>query len=163
EFTWELYESPTPWGPWTLFAHKDFGPYPWYGQDNPDGWVNGGYAVTTPSKFISDDGLTLWAQANWFVGAANPDEITTYHYALRPIALPLADPAAAPFAAEAGTDLTDPGSGSGAVVIDTHSHLGAVAALTDGDPDSSVSSWNGTPKQRDVWGVVFPQPVSVDA
>lgn len=163
EFTWELYSAPTPWGPWTLFARKDFGPYPWYGEGNPDGWVNGGYAVTTPSKFISEDGLGLWAQANWFVGPANPDEQTTYHYALRPITLTLRDPDATTFGAEPGSDLADPASGSGAVVLDTHSHLGAVAALTDGDPGTAASSWNGTAKQRDEWGVVFPQPVTVDA
>lgn len=161
EFTWELYESPTPWGPWTLFARKDFGPYPWYGEGNPDGWVNGGYAVTTPSKFISDDGLQLWAQANWFVGPAMPDEQTTYHYALRPITLTLRDPAAAAFEAEPGTDLADPDSGSGAVVVDTHSHLGAVAAVTDGDPDTFASSWNAAPKERDEWGVTWPQPVTI--
>lgn len=161
EFTWELYESPTPWGPWTLFESKDFGPYPWYGQDNPDGWVNGGYAVTTPSKFISDDGLQLWAQANWFVGVARPEEVNTYHYALRPITLTLRDPEAAPFVAEAGTNLLDPGSGSGAVVVDTHAHLGRIEHLTDGDPQTSVSSWNGTPKDRDEWGATFPQPVTV--
>lgn len=161
EFTWELYESPTPWGPWTLFESKDFGPYPWYGQDNPDGWVNGGYAVTTPSRFISDDGLQLWAQANWFVGVSRPEEVNTYHYALRPITLTLRDSEAAPFVAEPGTNLLDPGSGSGAVVVDTHAHLGRIEHLTDGDPQTSVSSWNGTPKDRDQWGAEFPQPVTV--
>jgi len=162
EFTWELYESPTPWGPWTLFEHKDFGPYPWYGQDNPDGWVNGGYAVTTPSKFISDDGLRLWAQANWFVGAATPEEVTTYHFALRPLTLTLADPDAEPFEAERGTDLAQPGSGSGAVLVATHAHLGRLDAVVDGDPGTHASSWNASIKDRDEWGVVWPQPVTID-
>jgi hypothetical protein len=162
EFTWELYESPTPWGPWTLFGRQDFGPYPWYGAENEAGWVNGGYAVTTPSKFISADGLQLWAQANWFVGAAEPDEVTTYHFALRPITLTLRDPDAPTFEAEPGTDLTDPASGSGAVVLDVHARYGNIAALTDDDPATAVSSWNGTAKLRDEWGVEFPQPVTID-
>lgn len=161
EFSWELYEAPTPWGPWTLFAHKDFGPYPWYGEGNPDGWVNGGYAVTTPSKFISADGLELWAQANWFVGVASAGEQNTYHYALRPITLTLRDPDATPLAVDPGTDLTDPASGSGAVLIDTHSRYGRSFALTDDDPSTAASSWNGTQKLRDEWGVVFSGPVTV--
>ena len=161
EFTWELYEAPTPWGPWTLFAHKDFGPYPWYGEGNPDGWVNGGYGVTTPSKFISADGLELWAQANWFVGVASAGEQNTYHYALRPVTLTLHDPDATPLAVDPGTDLTNPASGSDAVVIDTHSRYGRSFALTDDDPRTAASSWNGTQKLRDEWGVVFSGPVTV--
>ncbi|WP_156251256.1 DUF4185 domain-containing protein [Pseudactinotalea terrae] len=162
EFTWELYESSAPWGPWELFARRDFGPYPWYGAENPAGWVNGGYAVTTPSKFISADGLHLWAQANWFVGAAGPGELTTYHYALRPIALTLRDPEAAPFEPEPGTDLTDPATGSGAVVVDTHARYGNIGALTDDNPTTAVSSWNGTSKLRDQWGIELPHPVVID-
>lgn len=161
EFTWEMYESPTPWGPWTLFEQKDFGPYPWYGQDNPDGWVNGGYAVTMPSKFISDDGLHLWAQANWFVGMATPAEVNTYHFALRPVTLTLAGTGAEPFVADRGTDLAQASSGSGAVLVDTHSHLGRIEAIADGDPATYASSWNASYKERDEWGVTWPQPVTI--
>lgn len=58
ELTFEFYESPTPWGPWTLFASEDFGPYPWTDERF------GGYATTIPSKFVSDDDLTMWVQSN---------------------------------------------------------------------------------------------------
>ncbi|HYO52058.1 hypothetical protein [Archangium sp.] len=29
EYTFEFYESPTPWGPWKKFLSKDYGGYPW--------------------------------------------------------------------------------------------------------------------------------------
>ena len=43
----ELWEGPTPWGPWTLFHTQDFEPQGYY---NP----------TIPSKFISADGKKFW-------------------------------------------------------------------------------------------------------
>jgi hypothetical protein len=43
----ELWEGPTPWGPWTLFHTQDFEPQGFY---NP----------TIPSKFISEDGRKFW-------------------------------------------------------------------------------------------------------
>lgn len=58
ELTFEFYESPTPWGPWTLFVSEDFGPYPW----SDDRF--GGYGTTIPSKFVSPDNLTMWVQSN---------------------------------------------------------------------------------------------------
>nr|WP_281370314.1 DUF4185 domain-containing protein [Microbacterium pseudoresistens] len=54
EFTFEFYESPEPWGPWTLFLSEDFGEYPW------DAERIGGYGTTIPSKYVSDDERTLW-------------------------------------------------------------------------------------------------------
>jgi hypothetical protein len=44
---WEFYQAPAPWGPWTLFFSQEFEPQSWY---NP----------CIPSKFISEDGKTLW-------------------------------------------------------------------------------------------------------
>jgi len=73
QYTFEFYESPTPWGPWKLFLHHDAGGRPWYGnQDghpNP-GPKNAGYGTTIPSKFISTDGLSMWVQSNYFLGGA---------------------------------------------------------------------------------------------
>lgn len=43
----EFYQSPAPWGPWTLFHSQEFEPESWY---NP----------CLPTKFISDDGRRLW-------------------------------------------------------------------------------------------------------
>ena len=65
EYTYEFYESPTPWGPWTKFFYKDFGAPPW----TPT--ANGGYATTIPSKYISQDGGAMWVQSNsWSSGVA---------------------------------------------------------------------------------------------
>lgn len=86
EFTWEFYEAPYPWGPWNLFLHKDFGPYPWWGAaPGTPGPKNGGYATTIPSKFISEDGRRMWVQSNWFVGVGHPEP--NYHFSLRRLLL----------------------------------------------------------------------------
>ncbi len=58
EYTFEFYESPTPWGPWRHFETKDFGGYPWTNTEH------GGYATTIPSKYISADGTSMWLQSN---------------------------------------------------------------------------------------------------
>jgi Domain of unknown function (DUF4185) len=63
--TWQFYESPTPWGPWSVFLSKNFGPK-CFDHTKPR-WnttYHGGYATTIPSKFISSDGRTLWVQSN---------------------------------------------------------------------------------------------------
>jgi hypothetical protein len=65
EYTFEFYESATPWGPWHKFFYRDFGPAPWTAA------LNGGYATTIPSKFISPDGGAMWVQSNsWSSGVA---------------------------------------------------------------------------------------------
>lgn len=72
EYTFEFYEAARPWGPWKLFLSKDFGEYPWSDQ------LNGGYATTIPSKFISPDGKTMYVQSNTFMGGIN-----NYNFSLR--------------------------------------------------------------------------------
>jgi hypothetical protein len=44
---WDFYQSPRPWGPWTLFHTQDF---------DPEGWYN----PCIVNKFASPDGCTLW-------------------------------------------------------------------------------------------------------
>ncbi|MCA1654926.1 MAG: DUF4185 domain-containing protein [Pseudonocardiaceae bacterium] len=58
EYTFEFYESATPWGPWRHFTPKDFGGYPWFR------YKHGGYTTTIPSKYISADGRSMWLQSN---------------------------------------------------------------------------------------------------
>lgn len=82
EFTYELYESVQPWGPFTLFSRSDFGRYPWSAQKA------GGYAATIPSKFITDD-ETMYLQSNTFSGGVN-----FYGFSLRPLSI-VAKPSAA--------------------------------------------------------------------
>lgn len=79
ELTFEFYESPTPWGPWTLFLSEDFGPYPWTDARF------GGYATAIPSKFLSDDNLTMWVQSN--VCPCAPAGLSSYWFGLRPLQL----------------------------------------------------------------------------
>lgn len=79
EFTFEFYEAPTPWGPWTLFHSEDFGGYPWSDERI------GGYATTVPSKFVSDDEKTLWLQSN--VCPCAPAGVTSYWFGLREVTL----------------------------------------------------------------------------
>jgi len=63
EYTFEFYEAPAPWGPWRRFSSKDFGLPPWTPEKH------GGYATSIPSRYISDDGRTMWVQSNtWSSG-----------------------------------------------------------------------------------------------
>ncbi|MFJ7212968.1 DUF4185 domain-containing protein [Amycolatopsis sp. NPDC098790] len=103
--TWEFYESPAPWGPWTRFATTDFGPK--CGLDEKAIWTpdkHAGYATTTPSKFLSPDGRTMWVQSNvLFVhdpgnprpGCPSPqgapDHFGGYSFSLRPLWLTTPD------------------------------------------------------------------------
>lgn len=79
EFTFEFYESPTPWGPWTLFTSEDFGEYPW------DPERIGGYGTTIPSKFVSEDETSMWVQSN--VCPCAPAGTTSYWFGLREMTL----------------------------------------------------------------------------
>ena len=79
ELTFEFYESPTPWGPWTLFLSEDFGAYPW-----PEDRY-GGYGTTIPSKFVSDDNRTAWVQSN--VCPCAPAGMASYWFGLRELSL----------------------------------------------------------------------------
>lgn len=72
EFTFEFYESPTPWGPWKLFLSRDFGGYPWGDLSY------GGYGIVIPSKFISSDGIEMWLSSSTFAGKAHH-----YNFSLR--------------------------------------------------------------------------------
>jgi len=64
---WELYSSPTPWGPWSLFHTEDFSPQGFY---NP----------SIPSRFISEDGTRMWL-------LTCGDFVTHAHYALHAVEL----------------------------------------------------------------------------
>lgn len=77
ELTFEFYAAESPWGPWKLFASRDFGRYPW----TTDAY--GGYAATIPSKFLSADGRSGWLQAN--VCPCAPAGVTQYDFGLRTI------------------------------------------------------------------------------
>jgi hypothetical protein len=151
EATFEFYEAPAPWGPWKLFLHKDFGPYPWWGTgaSTPK---NGGYATTLPSKFTSTDGRGMWVQSNWFVNAASGTP--NYDFSLRQVTVTpygASTPANAPGTANLAR--TAPGT----VGIDKTSHYGHLSYLNDGDGTASEDSWDGTAKTSDQWGYTWPR------
>lgn len=79
EYTFEFYEAPRPWGPWTPILSEDFGEYPWQADRI------GGYATTVPSKFVSDDETTMWLQSN--VCPCAPAGVTSYWFGLREMSL----------------------------------------------------------------------------
>lgn len=152
EYTFEFYESPTPWGPWRLFLHHDAGGYPWYGnQDghpNP-GPKNGGYGTTIPSKFISSDGLSMWVQSNYFVG--NAVGRNDYQFNLRQLHVTLAQPGAA---------LPTPPPGNlarvdGVTPLEKSAHYGHWQYYNDGDISKSEDSFDHSNKELDWWGYTW--------
>lgn len=151
EYTFEFYEAPTPWGPWKLFLHKDFGPYPWWGTT--PGPKNGGYATTIPSAYVSADGRTMWVQANWFVG--NDAGPANYDFSLRRLVV-------TPWQATTPDNPRDAGANLARTVADTvpidkTSHYGRLGCLNDGNAQAGEDSWDGTAKDSDQWGYTWPR------
>lgn len=149
DYSFEFYESSQPWGPFTLFLHKDFGVTPWFGQ-NTSTPKNGGYATTIPSKFISEDGTHMWVQSNWFVGAAAGSDVN-YCFSLRPLIVTKYK-ASTPSNRASNTNLA---IADGTTPIDKTSHYGHIYYLNDGQP-ASEDSWDGSQKNLDRWGYVSP-------
>lgn len=156
EYTFEFYEARKPWGPWKLFLHKDFGPYPWWGA--APGPKNGGYATTIPTKFISDDGLTMWVQSNWFVGidTGNPN----YDFSLRRLVVTPYHHTTPTNKRDATVNLAR--TAPGTVAIDKTSHYGNLGYLNDGNTAQSEDSWDGTAKTSDQWGYTWPQAYNLN-
>lgn len=151
EFTYEFYESPTPWGPWKRFQSKDFGGYPWA----PNKY--GGYATTIPSKFMSADGRSMYVQSN--VCPCAPAGTSVYHYSLRKLELTPANPV--PVSNDAGSaDLAD--ASTGAVAISKSSRSGVLTKMHDGDPATVEDDYDDEVKSQSWWGYAWPRPHSVN-
>ena len=146
EYTFEFYESPTPWGPWKHFLSKDFGGYPW------DQNQHGGYATTIPSKFMSDDGKTLWVQSN--VCPCGGGGTSVYNFNLRKLELEPADltPAANP-PAEA-VNLAEAGN---TVPVSKSTQHGRLDRLNDGELTTSVDDYDDEVKSSSWWGHTWPE------
>ena len=149
DYTFEFYEAPQPWGPFTIFEWKDFGVTPWFGLNTATP-KNGGYATTIPSKFISADGTSMWVQSNWFVGVAAGSE-DNYCFSLRPLEVtkyvastPSNSAGSANLALEAGT-----------VPVCKGAHYGHLEYLND-QATTSEDSWDGSQKNLDRWGYIWP-------
>lgn len=149
EFTFEFYEAPQPWGPWKKFVSRDYGPYPWNDA------LNGGYATTIPSKFISPDGKTMFVQSNTFVGG-----MKNYELSFRKLLVE-------PFVAEPRTNEKSDKNLAlverGGVPISRAGHASPTTILNDGQTVGSVDSWTDEEKTEDFWGVVWPRPWTVDS
>ncbi|MFG2056375.1 carbohydrate binding domain-containing protein [Micromonospora sp. NPDC048930] len=148
EYTFEFYESPTPWGPWQPFLSKDFGGYPW------SAGKHGGYATTIPSKFISGDGRTMWVQSNvcpcgggGFTGA--------YRYSLRKLQVTPATPSEPANQPDASINLAAPETG--AVPISKSTHFGRLDILNDGDTTVSEDDYDDEVKSASWWGYTWPR------
>lgn len=163
-YTFEFYEAPTPWGPWRLFLHKDFGAEPFYGPDGgPDcpGLRVGGYPTTIPSKYISDDGLTMWVQTStwkrWNFACGKPN----YSFGLRKLTV-------APFTESTPRNAPDAANnlamnGEGATPIEKAARYGHVHAWNDGRTDVSESSEDcQADKPTDFWGIEWTRAYYLD-
>lgn len=149
EYTFEFYESPTPYGPWKKFLSKDYGGYNWMPEKN------GGYATTIPSKFISDDGLTMWVQSNTFEGGAS-----NYQYSLRKLVV-------VPYDQTAATTPTNTVYSDDNFVLNkpipevtpfaTTFQWGRKGVLNNGLKNDTEQSWNNVFKDKDYWGYYFEQ------
>ncbi|MFC8391697.1 FG-GAP-like repeat-containing protein [Streptomyces sp. NPDC057238] len=150
EYTFEFYESPTPWGPWKHFATKDFGGYPWTHSKH------GGYATTIPSKYISADGKSMWLQSNVCpCGGGYPQgDHYAYTFSLRKLSLEPRRDTTPGNAADPGRDLArEPGT----VPIQRATHFGKDAFYADGNRDQSEDDWNDERKDASWWGYTWPR------
>ena len=142
EYTYEFYESPTPYGPFKLFAQKDFGCYPWTDAKY------GGYGCVVPSKFISADGLEMYIVSTTFVSTTRQ-----YQYNMRKMTVSLA-PTAQANNGKSATNLARDDSLS-PVVISKSNGNGRPQRLNDGSKEYFEQSWTGESKNIDFWGYSF--------
>jgi hypothetical protein len=148
EFTFEFYESPTPWGPWKLFHSKDFGGYPWTELSY------GGYATVAPSKFISSDGTEMWVSSSTFVGG-----LQHYAFSLRRLWLtPYQETAPSNHkSTENLADAVDPREVS--PISAASVRYGKITSLNDGKKaeTNGIDSYSVERKRQDYWGFTWPQ------
>ena len=151
EYTFEFYESPTPWGPWKRFYTEDVGVYPWTATKN------GGYSTTAPSKYISDDGKTLWIQSNTFMGAA-----TNYNFNFRKLELEPYTNTTEANPTMSADNLALPAHAEGVVQLGRSFHNARNHFLNDGITLQSEDSWNGEAKPTDYWGYTWPRQYNMN-
>jgi hypothetical protein len=151
EFTFEFYESPTPYGPWQHFLTKDFGGYPWTATKH------GGYGVTIPSKFISADGKSMWLQSN--VCPCGGGGLSVYNYSLRKMTVSPFTPTTPTNAMDGSRNLAQE---PGVVPIEKSAHFGNVGYYNDGNPAQSEDDWNDENKSSSWWGYTWPRSYTVN-
>ncbi|PSK99795.1 uncharacterized protein DUF4185 [Haloactinopolyspora alba] len=146
EYTLEMYESPTPWGPWSRMESHDFGGYPWGPEQHA------GYGATIPSKFLSDDGRTMMLQSN--VCPCAPSGTPVYRYSLRQVELVPGRDVEPSNPLDGGNLATDPGT----VAVSKSVRQGDLGALNDGATDVSLDDSDEELKRDSWWGYTWPEP-----
>lgn len=162
-YTWEFYEAPTPWGPWRLFMHKDWGAGPFFGEsDDPacPGPNEGGYTTTIPSKFISADGRTMWVQSDSWERWVYACGTSNYNFSLRKLNV-------APFTPARPANGPDPARNlarlPGTVPIEKCAAHGRVGTYNDGTRTGSENSRDyDALKPLDYWGYTWDRPYNLD-
>ncbi|QGQ98179.1 hypothetical protein EHS13_26475 [Paenibacillus psychroresistens] len=147
EYTYEFYESPTPFGPWKHFYTKDYGGYPWTTSKNA------GYSTTIPSKFISSDGKSMWIQSNTFMGG-----VSNYNFSLRKLTVV---PYVASTASNTKND-TNLARQTGVVPFEKSAHNGNNTFYNDGIYNQSEDSWDQENKTMDFWGYSFNKNINMN-
>ncbi|NGN66495.1 DUF4185 domain-containing protein [Streptomyces sp. A7024] len=155
EYTFEFYESPTPYGPWKRFDSKDFGGYTWTHQKH------GGYATTIPSKYISADGKDMWLQSNVCPcgGGVPADDWYAYTFSLRKMHLE-------PYKETTPDNPADPAKNlarePGTARTERVAHFGNEHFYNDGVKDHSEDDWNDENKSASWWGYTWPKQYKVN-
>lgn len=144
EYAHHFYESPTPWGPWKRMSDRDY-----TSLNQQDQY--GGYGTVLPSKFLSEDGTKMMLQANICCGLPNASQ--AYHYSLRELEIVPKQEGAADNEAD-GTNLA---AVEGTVPIAKSVRQGSLAALSDGETDTSLDDRDGEAKDKGWWGYTWPQ------
>lgn len=145
EYTFEFYESPSPWGPWKRFLSKDFGHYPW-SEDK-----HGGYATVIPSKYISEDGTEMWVNSQTFMGG-----VEIYGYSLRKLKVTPYEETT-PENEKGEQNLALPEYGSDVTPIARTLHFGVHDMINNGEKEENEDSWNNENKKEDYWGYTWSQ------
>jgi hypothetical protein len=151
EFTFEFYESPTPYGPWQHFLTKDFGGYPWTTAKH------GGYGANIPSKFISADGRNMWLQSN--VCPCGGGGLSVYDYSLRRMTVTPSTPTTPSNAMDGSRNLAVE---AGTVPIEKSLHFGNVSYYNDGVLAQSDDDWNDENKSTSWWGYTWPRTYTLN-
>lgn len=144
-----FYESETPWGPWREAGYHDT-----TRTSEPDVQI-WGYGISLLSKFMSEDGRSMQMQSNQCCGL--PDANPNYNFNLRTYTLtPLDD---ATHDEPTGEDLA---TFEDAVPVSKSVFQGTLEPLTDGDPATAVTDWDGEVKNHSWWGVTWPTTRTVN-
>ncbi|MDF2699628.1 MAG: hypothetical protein K0Q49_1184 [Haloplasmataceae bacterium] len=154
EYTFEFYESPTPWGPWKHFFSREYVAF-----DNSNKWitgVHGGYATVIPSKYISEDGKTMWVNSNTFMGGVNVYKLSFRKLIVNPYEQTI------PTNEKANVNLSLSVNSINPTPISLATKMGLKNKLNDGRTDIFDESFNNARKTIDFWGMTWSQAYNMN-